>query len=238
MLLLDEPTEGIQPSIISEMARTLKKIRDERGLSIVVSEQVLSFALDIADRVLVMENGDDRARSAARRHRRGPGRPIPRGLRTYATFMADYEIFELGDHVLQCGKTLRNAKLAFKTFGTLNAARDNAIVYPTWYSGQHTENECLIGRARGSTPSKYFIIIPNMFGNGLSSSPSNTPAPWNGPRFPNVTAYDNVRRQHRLVTEHFGIDIAGAGDGVVDGGAPDLPLGRALSGHGPAHPAV
>ena len=57
VLLLDEPTEGIQPSIIREMARTLKRIRDERGLSIVVSEQVLSFALDVADRVLVIENG-------------------------------------------------------------------------------------------------------------------------------------------------------------------------------------
>src|SRR6478736_1525282 len=58
VLLLDEPTEGIQPSIIKDMARTLKRIRDERGLSIVVSEQVLSFALDIADRVLVIENGE------------------------------------------------------------------------------------------------------------------------------------------------------------------------------------
>ncbi len=58
VLLLDEPTEGIQPSIIREMARTLKRIRDQRGLSIVVSEQVLSFALEIADRVLVLENGE------------------------------------------------------------------------------------------------------------------------------------------------------------------------------------
>ena len=58
MLLLDEPTEGIQPSIIREMARTLKRIRDERGLSIIVSEQVLSFALEIADRILVLEKGD------------------------------------------------------------------------------------------------------------------------------------------------------------------------------------
>jgi urea transport system ATP-binding protein len=57
VLLLDEPTEGIQPSIIREMGRVLKRIRDERGLSIVVSEQVLSFALDIADRILVLENG-------------------------------------------------------------------------------------------------------------------------------------------------------------------------------------
>lgn len=58
MLFLDEPTEGIQPSIIREMGRTLKMIRDQRGLSIVVSEQVLSFALDIADRILVIEKGE------------------------------------------------------------------------------------------------------------------------------------------------------------------------------------
>lgn len=58
VLLLDEPTEGIQPSIIREMARTLRQIRDQKGLSIVVSEQVLSFALDVADRVIVIENGN------------------------------------------------------------------------------------------------------------------------------------------------------------------------------------
>lgn len=57
VLLLDEPTEGIQPSIIQELARTLRRIRDERGLSIIASEQVLSFALDIADRMLVLEGG-------------------------------------------------------------------------------------------------------------------------------------------------------------------------------------
>lgn len=58
LLLLDEPTEGIQPSIIRDMARTLKRIRDEIGLSIIVSEQVLSFALEIADRILVIEKGE------------------------------------------------------------------------------------------------------------------------------------------------------------------------------------
>jgi urea transport system ATP-binding protein len=58
MLLLDEPTEGIQPSIIREIGRTLKHIRDTRGISILVSEQVLSFALDIADRILVIEKGE------------------------------------------------------------------------------------------------------------------------------------------------------------------------------------
>jgi urea transport system ATP-binding protein len=57
VLLLDEPTEGIQPSIIKEIAVLLKRIRDERGLTIVVSEQVLSFTLAVADRIIVMVRG-------------------------------------------------------------------------------------------------------------------------------------------------------------------------------------
>lgn len=118
----------------------------------------------------------------------------------------DYEIYDLGDVRLQSGATIRDCKLAYKTFGTLNAAKDNVIVYPTWYSGQHYDNEWLIGEGMALDPTKYFIIIPNMLGNGLSSSASNTPEPYNGPRFPNVTPYDNVRVQHRLVTEKFGIE--------------------------------
>lgn len=120
--------------------------------------------------------------------------------------MADNEIFELGDFALQRGATLRAAKLAYKTFGTLNARRDNLIVYPTWYSGQHVDNEWLVGKGMALDPDKYCIVIPNMFGNGLSSSPSNTPEPYNAARFPLVTACDNVRAQHRLVTEKFGVE--------------------------------
>ena len=57
VILLDEPTEGIQPNIIKDMAKILRHIRDEKGLTIFVSEQVLSFALDVADRIIVMEKG-------------------------------------------------------------------------------------------------------------------------------------------------------------------------------------
>ena len=117
----------------------------------------------------------------------------------------DYEVFDLGDLTLQSGATLRDCKLAYKTFGKLNAAKDNVIVYPTWYSGQHYDNEWLVGKGMALDPDKYFIIIPNMLGNGLSSSPSNNPEPYNGPRFPTVTAFDNVKAQHRLVTEKLGI---------------------------------
>ena len=60
----------------------------------------------------------------------------------------DYEIYDLGDVKLQRGATLRGCKLAYKTFGTLNAAKDNVIVYPTWYSGQHYDNEWLVGAGR------------------------------------------------------------------------------------------
>jgi homoserine O-acetyltransferase/O-succinyltransferase len=117
----------------------------------------------------------------------------------------DYETFGLGDFVLQHGATLRGAFVAYKTYGTLNADKSNAIVYPTWYSGRHWDNEWLIGDGMALDPARYFIIVPNMLGNGLSSSPSNTPPPYDRARFPNVTMYDNVRAQHRLVTEHFGI---------------------------------
>ena len=120
--------------------------------------------------------------------------------------MMDYEVFSAGDVKLQRGATLRDCKLAYKTFGKLNAAKDNVIVYPTWYSGQHHDNEWLIGKGMALDPDKYFIIIPNMLGNGLSSSPSNTPAPYDRARFPNITLCDNVRLQHRLITEVFGIE--------------------------------
>ena len=100
---------------------------------------------------------------------------------------------------------LRDAKLAYKTYGALNEDKSNAIVYPTWYSERHWENEWLIGEGMALDPTKYFII-PNMLGNGLSSSPSNTPPPYDKARFPRVTVYDNVSVQHRLVTERFGIE--------------------------------
>jgi homoserine O-acetyltransferase/O-succinyltransferase len=119
--------------------------------------------------------------------------------------MLDYEMFELGEVRLQMGETLRDAKLAYRTYGSLNEAKSNAIVYPTWYSGQHYDNEWLIGEGMALDPARYCIIVPNMLGNGLSSSPSNTPPPYDRARFPRVTVYDNVSVQHRLVTERFGI---------------------------------
>ena len=114
--------------------------------------------------------------------------------------------FALGDFTLQSGEILSNASLAYETHGSLNADRSNAIVYPTWYAGTHETNRGAIGEGRALDPSEYFIIVPDQFANGLSSSPSNTQSPNDRARFPLVTPYDNVIAQHRLCTEVFGIE--------------------------------
>jgi len=119
---------------------------------------------------------------------------------------APYDVHEIPDYTLACGATLRPARVAYQTYGTLNAAKDNAIVYPTWYSGRHWDNEWLIGQGMALDPDRWFVIVPNMLGNGLSSSPSNTPPPWDRARFPQITVRDNVESQYRLVTEVFGIE--------------------------------
>jgi homoserine O-acetyltransferase/O-succinyltransferase len=117
----------------------------------------------------------------------------------------NYETFDLGDVVLQSGLTLRQAKLAYKTYGTLNAAGDNVVLMPTYYASHHTDTELMMAEGRAIDREKYFVIVPNMFGNGLSSSPSNTPPPFDRAAFPPVTLYDNVVCQRRLVAERFGI---------------------------------
>ena len=117
----------------------------------------------------------------------------------------DYETFELGDVVLQSGATLPAARLAYRTWGAPNADGDNAIVMPTFYTGTHERNEGYVTQVPALDPERWFIVSINMFGNGLSSSPSNTPPPCDGPRFPAVTLYDNVACQHRLLTQALGV---------------------------------
>lgn len=117
----------------------------------------------------------------------------------------DFKTYRLGDVILQSGAVLPDAKLTYKTYGALNAARDNVIVLPTFYTGTHIRNEGFFGPGRAMDPARHFIISVDMFGNGYSSSPSNTPAPYDGPRFPNVTLYDNIACQHRLLTEELGV---------------------------------
>jgi homoserine O-acetyltransferase len=110
-------------------------------------------------------------------------------------------VFEAGDVTLQSGSILRHARLSWKAHGTLSPARDNVIVYPTSYGAQHQELEWLIGPDGVLDPTRWFIVIPDMFGNELSSSPSDTPD------YPTlVTIHDNVTVQRRALASLFGID--------------------------------
>jgi homoserine O-acetyltransferase/O-succinyltransferase len=108
------------------------------------------------------------------------------------------ELFCAGDVTLQSGARLDDAKLAYVTRGTLNARGDNAILFPTYYTGTHRENLAMLGPGRALDPSRYFIVIVNLLGNGESSSPSNHP------NFPEVSLLDNVTLQWRLL-EHLGV---------------------------------
>ncbi len=119
--------------------------------------------------------------------------------------MSDGAEYLIPGFTTQAGITL-DARIVYKTFGTLNADRDNVIVIPTFYGGRHSDTEYFLGPDRFIDAAKYFIVIPNMFGNGLSSSPSNTPLPHGRGAFPLMTLYDNVRAQHELLTRELGVN--------------------------------
>jgi len=118
----------------------------------------------------------------------------------------EFKVFNLGDFKLLSGETLKNAKLAYQTYGSLASTKDNVVVLPTFYTGTNTRSEGFFGPGRAIDPERHFIISPNLFGNGRSSSPSNTAEPQNGPRFPLVQMWDNIAAQHKLIHEHLGID--------------------------------
>ena len=110
-------------------------------------------------------------------------------------------VFELGDFGAERGGVIRGARLAWQTHGTLNAARSNVIVYPTSYTATHDGQSWLIGPDDVLNPEEYFIVIPDMFSNGLSSGAVNTPS------YPAlVTVRDNVLAQERLLREVWGIE--------------------------------
>jgi homoserine O-acetyltransferase len=118
----------------------------------------------------------------------------------------DHELFEAFDVRLQCGRLMPRMTLAYKTFGTLAADKSNVILYPTSYSAQHTDTQFMVGDGAALDPSRYFIVILNLFGNGLSSSPSNTASELPGVPYPDVTVHDAVRVQRQMLAKVFGID--------------------------------
>ncbi len=119
--------------------------------------------------------------------------------------VSDHEIYNLGDLLLQSGETLHSARLAYRTWGVLDAKRSNCIVFPTYYGGDHDSNARMIGASSALDPARWFIVVPNLFGNGVSSSPSNTLGVGGGAGFPRISIYDNVMAQHRLITRRLGV---------------------------------
>ena len=101
------------------------------------------------------------------------------------------------------GGTLPAARLVYAVWGRLNAAGDNLVLFPTRFGGTHMENTFLIGPGRALDPDRWCIVVPNMLGNGVSSSPSNVGSALSGLRFPTVGHADNIELQRRMLRQDF-----------------------------------
>lgn len=114
-------------------------------------------------------------------------------------------IFRAGDVELASGIVFPDMRLSYRTYGRLNARKDNVILYPTSFGARHFDIDWLVEPGGALDPEKYFIVIADLFGNGLSSSPSNTAGIFPDERFPLVTYHDAVAVQRRLLVEELGI---------------------------------
>jgi homoserine O-acetyltransferase len=131
------------------------------------------------------------------------------------------KIANLGQCKLDNGQVIEDCRIGYRTFGTLNAAGDNAVLVPTSMHGNSGELTPLFGD--GSSPlhlvdtTRFFGIAVDAFGNGVSSSPSNsTTQP--GAEFPHFTLQDCVRAQYRLATEVLHLQHLHAVTGISMGG--------------------
>ena len=116
-------------------------------------------------------------------------------------------VFTIENFQLQCGAVLPKAQLVYQTYGELNCDRTNVILYPTSYGAQHPDIEWLVRPDGILDPTKWFVIIINMFGNGLSSSPSNCVECGLAEQGFWFTHLDNVTAQEKLLREVFGIEL-------------------------------
>ena len=113
--------------------------------------------------------------------------------------------FVISNFRTESGVTLPQARVVYGTYGHLNAAKDNVVLLPSHYMANFHGYEWLIGPDRALDSSQLFLVATELFGNGRSSSPSNTGEPYHGPRFPVITIRDNVEAVHRLLTEELKI---------------------------------
>ena len=119
--------------------------------------------------------------------------------------LAEHHEFVIESFRTESGVTLPQARIVYGTYGHLNAARNNAVLLPSHYMADHHGYEWIIGPGRVFDPGRDFLVATELFGNGHSSSPSNTPEPHHGPRFPVVTIRDNVEAVHRLLVDELKI---------------------------------
>ncbi|CAL1706471.1 unnamed protein product [Somion occarium] len=100
------------------------------------------------------------------------------------------------------GGILPDAITAYQTYGDPS---NPCIVFPTCYGGRLDSQDYMIGPDKALDPTKYYIVTFALFSNGESSSPSNTPVPYNGPYFPRVTYEDNIRAQYAVLTKALNV---------------------------------
>ena len=118
---------------------------------------------------------------------------------------AKVHTFSIPNFRTEGGAILPQARVVYGTYGHLNAARTNAILLPSHYLADHRGYEWLIGPGKALDTTQVFLVATELFGNGHSSSPSNTPEPFHGPRFPVMTIRDNVAAVHQLLAQDLKI---------------------------------
>jgi homoserine O-acetyltransferase len=125
----------------------------------------------------------------------------------------------LGNYRLENSQVIRNCHLAFRTFGVLNSDKSNVVLFPTWLAGTTQEliDLGLIGPGKMADSSKYFIVAVDAFGNGVSSSPSNSRYQPNQ-TFPRFSIKDMVNAQHLLLTRYLHLSRIHGVIGISMGG--------------------
>jgi homoserine O-acetyltransferase len=134
---------------------------------------------------------------------------------------APHQFAELGDLRLENGLAIEGFRQCYVTHGTLNADRSNAILVLSAINSTHHRLDFLIGPGRALDTSRWFIIAADAIGNGMSTSPSNSPVQPNA-CFPRFVVRDMVTAQYRLLTEHFGLKNLFAVVGASMGGMQAL----------------